>query len=229
MCFSREQLLVFGLGVAATAALSYKFTRDLFGRQTISAKQSRTGRKDRGCSMDECATSINESKKLTMADFTGQTPKEWASGDVINNNNIASTDDVTSIGDQSSAAPSKLVDSETQTDVIDDSMASEELMVALNLKLIHTNVFMLKKHFDEDLSKQLVGDLNVAFYKSEKLGNYIFLQANSKMDLEVGTAFCAEKYHGKMVMRSQLPWELFLEKSVSSLKVFGKKIQNNGD
>ncbi|PIK42977.1 hypothetical protein BSL78_20158 [Apostichopus japonicus] len=228
MCFSREQLLVFGLGVAATAALSYKFTRDLFGRQTISAKQSRTGRKDRGCAMDGRATSINENKTLTMADFTGQTPKEWASGDVINNNNIASTDDVTSIGDQSSAAPPQLVDSETQTDVIDDSMASEELMVALNLKLIHTNVFMLKKHFDEDLSKQLVGDLNVAFYKSEQSKLHL-LKASSKMDLEVGTAFCAEKYHGKMVMRSQLPWKLLLEKSVSSLKVFGKKIQNNED
>lgn len=233
--FSRDQLLVFGLGMAASALLSYKFTRDMYGSPGNHGKTSEGGRwivsrEDSGCSLEDCLATRNNSTLAIASSVSTQAIQESTSGGVINNNNNITTNTrVTSVGGQCGSSYSDLVHTETQTDRIADHYGVfDELVAVLNLRMIHTNIFMLKKHFEDELAHQLIGDLNIAFYRNRRLGNYIFIHANNEKDLRVATAFCAERYRGERVNRSLLPWRLFTENSVSYLQVSGMKWRKFG-
>ncbi|KAJ8044818.1 hypothetical protein HOLleu_07681 [Holothuria leucospilota] len=214
--------MVFGLGVATTAALFYKFTRYLFGEQKRGTDSISLRREDSRC----CSAESRVSTSSELLDDKGHCPVEYFMRPVCTcqcktpecSKEQKTKNDVTDISIQCGASSSEAVSTEVQCD---RQSEEENQMVVMNLKLAHTNIFMLKKDFDEELSKQIGGDMKVAFQRSQHLGNYIFLQG-STADMTVAAAFCAERYNGEGVRRCSIPNGLYFENSVSYMTVAGK-------
>lgn len=219
---NQSKLLELSLSLATAIALSCKITLCILGNPRLSANELLLRSHHNECCLEEpiVPQHLNDEKddnsvknseepiSLTFAcqDFENSTAEETHS------------ENIPVIGIPCGPSTKKLVNTEVQCDHTSEETGD---IITMKLKLAHANIYMLKKHFEADLSRRIGGNLDVALYRSSELGNYLIVRGGTS-DMAVCITFCEERYQGEVVKRSFLPDELYIEKGVSWMKVVAK-------
>ncbi|KAJ8037879.1 hypothetical protein HOLleu_18812 [Holothuria leucospilota] len=104
----------------------------------------------------------------------------------------------------------------------------DSFFVAMKLKLAMTNIFMLKKHFDTELSKLISSAVEAKFHRIPKLGNFLFLKGKI-LDVLVAQSFCARRYEGCIMSCYDLPSALLLDETVTWMNIESTKNKETDD
>ncbi|KAJ8042078.1 hypothetical protein HOLleu_13058 [Holothuria leucospilota] len=222
MGLNQSKLLELSLSLATVIALSCKVTLCILGNPRLSANELLLRSHHNDCCLEKPLVPqhfndgkdenpLKNSQEPISLTFTGQ-DFENRTAEETHRENIAV------IGIQCDPSPKKLVNTEVQCDHTSEETGD---IITMKLKLAHANIYMLKKHFEGELSRQIGADLDVALYRSSELGNYLIVRGDTS-DMAACITFCEKRYQGEVVKKSLLPDELYIEKGVSWMKVVAK-------